>query len=59
LKAALQAQMTGPVRWTETIQAMISDGATQFTELGPGSVLTGLIKRIDKEVAIESAETWE
>lgn len=56
LKAALQAQMTGRVRWTETIRAMIGDGATQFYELGPGAVLTGLLKRIDKNVRAESFE---
>ncbi|HVF10076.1 MAG TPA: ACP S-malonyltransferase [Abditibacteriaceae bacterium] len=59
LKAALQAQMTGPVRWTETIRAMVADGTTHFYELGPGTVLSGLIKRIDKEVTVESAEIWE
>lgn len=56
LKAALQAQMTGRVRWTETMRAMIGDGATQFYELGPGAVLSGLIKRIDKSVAFESLD---
>lgn len=56
LKAALQAQMTGRVRWTETMRAMIGDGATQFYELGPGTVLTGLLKRIDKSVAFESLD---
>jgi [acyl-carrier-protein] S-malonyltransferase len=58
LKAALKPQMTSPVRWTETVRAMISDGAAQFYELGPGKVLGGLIKRIDKAAAVESAETW-
>lgn len=56
LKAALQAQMTGRVRWTETMRAMIGDGATQFYELGPGAVLTGLMKRIDKSVTGESLD---
>jgi [acyl-carrier-protein] S-malonyltransferase len=56
LKAALKGQMTGPVRWTETIQNMIGAGATHFYELGPGKVLAGLIKRIDKSVAVESSE---
>jgi [acyl-carrier-protein] S-malonyltransferase len=54
LKAALQGQMTGAVRWTETVRAMINDGATQFYELGPGKVLAGLNKRIDKSVAVEA-----
>lgn len=56
LKAALQAQMTGPVRWTETIQNMIAAGATHFYEIGPGKVLAGLVKRIDKSVTVESAD---
>ncbi|MBV9470773.1 MAG: ACP S-malonyltransferase, partial [Abitibacteriaceae bacterium] len=56
LKSALQAQMTGRVRWTETIRAMIADGAAQFYELGPGNVLAGLLKRIDKSVAIDNLD---
>jgi [acyl-carrier-protein] S-malonyltransferase len=56
LKAALKRQMTGPVCWTETVQNMIGAGATHFYELGPGKVLAGLIKRIDKSVAVESSE---
>ena len=51
LKAALKGQMTGPVRWSETIAKMIDAGASEFIELGPGKVLTGLVKRIDKSVA--------
>ena len=50
LKAALKGQMTGPVRWSETIANMIAAGADEFIELGPGKVLTGLVKRIDKSV---------
>ncbi len=50
LKAALKGQMTGPVRWSETIARMIENGADEFIELGPGKVLTGLVKRIDKSV---------
>ena len=49
-KAALKGQMTGPVRWSETIANMIGAGADEFIELGPGKVLTGLVKRIDKSV---------
>jgi [acyl-carrier-protein] S-malonyltransferase len=56
LKKALIAQMTGSVRWTETIQNMVSDGATQFVETGPGKVLAGLVKRIDKTVTTETSE---
>lgn len=43
----LIAQLTAPVRWTQTIQQMIADGATSFTELGPGKVLQGLVKKIN------------
>jgi [acyl-carrier-protein] S-malonyltransferase len=57
LKAALKLQMTGAVRWTETIHNMIADGATHFYELGPGKVLGGLIKRIDKTAQVESSES--
>ena len=49
-KAALKGQMTGAVRWSETIRNMIEAGADEFIELGPGKVLTGLVKRIDKSV---------
>ncbi len=54
LRAALRPQMTSAVNWTQTVQNMIADGATKFTELGPGSVLTGLVKRIDKSVELEN-----
>lgn len=47
-------QLTEPVRWTQTVQNMIADGAKQFTELGPGKVLQGLINKIDKHVKTES-----
>jgi [acyl-carrier-protein] S-malonyltransferase len=50
VRADLQAQLTSRVRWTESVQAMIARGVTTFLELGTGSVLTGLIKRIDREV---------
>ena len=54
IKQNLIDQLTGPVRWTQTIQAMIKDGATIFTEVGPGKVLQGLIGKIDKTVQAES-----
>jgi [acyl-carrier-protein] S-malonyltransferase len=54
LRAALRPQMTSAVRWTQTVQSMIASGATKFTELGPGSVLTGLVKRIDKSMTLEN-----
>ena len=51
IKENLIKQLTAPVRWTYDVQAMIADGADDFTELGPGSVLQGLIKKIDRNVA--------
>lgn len=51
IKANLIAQLTGPVKWTQCVQAMIADGATHFTECGPGKVLQGLIGKINKEMA--------
>jgi len=50
IKQNLIAQLTSPVRWTQSIQHMIDDGATHFTELGPGNVLRGLIKKINNTV---------
>ena len=52
IKKNLVEQLTGPVKWTQTIQAMIADGATKFTEVGPGKVLQGLISKISKEVQV-------
>lgn len=57
IKANLIAQLTAPVRWTQTVQNMIADGATSFTELGPGNVLAGLIKKVNREAACESKST--
>ena len=54
IKKNLIAQLTAPVRWTECVRAMISDGATLFTEVGPGTVLQGLIKKIDSSISAES-----
>ena len=50
IKANLIAQLTSPVRWTQTVKNMVADGATDFTECGPGAVLQGLIKKIDASV---------
>ena len=50
IKANLIAQLTAPVRWTPTITRMINDGATEFTECGPGSVQQGLISKIKKAI---------
>jgi [acyl-carrier-protein] S-malonyltransferase len=55
IKANLAAQLTLPVRWTQTIRNMISDGADSFTEVGPGKVLQGLIKKINKDSITETA----
>lgn len=51
----LVSQLTSPVRWTQTIQNMIKDGATSFTEVGPGNVLQGLIRKIDRNALTQGA----
>ncbi|MEY2739120.1 MAG: hypothetical protein RL259_1029 [Bacteroidota bacterium] len=51
----LISQLTGAVKWTQSVQQMITDGATSFTEVGPGKVLVGLVNKIDKEAATFSA----
>jgi [acyl-carrier-protein] S-malonyltransferase len=53
IKQNLIAQLTAPVRWTQTIENMLADGADHFTEIGPGNVLQGLIKKIDRRVTTE------
>ena len=50
IKENLIKQLTAPVRWTQDVEAMIADGATEFIELGPGNVLQGLVKKINREV---------
>ncbi len=55
IKQNLIAQLTGAVRWTQTVQHMLADGATSFTEVGPGNVLQGLVKKVDREVDTASA----
>jgi [acyl-carrier-protein] S-malonyltransferase len=55
IKANLVAQLTAPVRWTQTVQQMLADGASSFTEVGPGKVLQGLIKKVDRSIPTESA----
>jgi [acyl-carrier-protein] S-malonyltransferase len=54
IKANLNAQLTGPVKWTQTVKQMIADGATSFTEVGPGKVLQGLVKKVDRQMPTES-----
>jgi [acyl-carrier-protein] S-malonyltransferase len=55
IKNNLIAQLTSPVRWTQTVQNMIVDGAKQFVEVGPGKVLQGLVKKVNKEMEAVSA----
>ena len=52
IKQNLIAQLTGAVRWTQTVQAMVADGATHFTEYGPGKVLQGLVQKVHKEAVV-------
>jgi [acyl-carrier-protein] S-malonyltransferase len=54
IRQNLVDQLTGPVLWSQSIEAMIADGATTFTEVGPGKVLQGLIGKINKEIPVES-----
>ena len=56
IKANLIAQLTGPVRWTQSIEAMVSAGATEFIECGPGKVLQGLVRKINAEAMVSSME---
>ena len=57
IRANLIAQLTSPVRWTQIVQNMLADGATSLTELGPGSVLQGLIKKVDRSAVCESKQS--
>lgn len=50
IKSNLIAQLTAPVKWTQSIQAMVADGGTEFIEIGPGKVLQGLMRKIDRSV---------
>lgn len=56
IRKNLIAQLTAPVRWTQSVQRMLADGATEFIECGPGKVLQGLVKKIDKEAQVSSVE---
>lgn len=55
IKENLKTQLTAPVKWTQTVKNMLTDGATSFTEVGPGTVLQGLIKKVDRQIPTESA----
>jgi [acyl-carrier-protein] S-malonyltransferase len=52
IKANLIAQLTGPVKWTQTVEKMIEDGAKEFTECGPGKVLQGLVSKISRDMTV-------
>ncbi|MGC6428294.1 MAG: ACP S-malonyltransferase [Flavobacteriales bacterium] len=56
IKQNLNEQLTASVRWTQTMQQMINDGVTSVTEIGPGKVLQGLFKKVDRSITTESAE---
>ncbi|CAM3344436.1 ACP S-malonyltransferase [Empedobacter falsenii] len=56
IKKNLIAQLTAPVKWTQSVQQMIADGATEFIEVGPGNTLQGLVKKINREVSTSSAQ---
>lgn len=56
IKANLIAQLTAPVRWTQSVQAMVADGLTEVVELGPGAVLQGLVRKIDSSVAVSGKQ---
>lgn len=55
IKANLKLQLTAPVKWTQTVKNMLADGVESFTEVGPGTVLQGLIKKVDRKVTTQSA----
>ena len=56
IKKNLIVQLTAPVKWTQSVQNMIADGATEFIEVGPGNTLQGLVKKVSREVATSSAQ---
>ena len=56
IKQNLIAQLTGAVKWTQTVQAMVADGATHFTEVGPGKVLQGLVQKVHKEAVVNGVQ---
>ena len=56
IKENLVDQLTAPVRWSQTVHHMIADGVSGFIEVGPGKVLQGLVKKVDRQMPTESAE---
>lgn len=59
IKKNLIAQLTAPVRWTQTVKNMIADGCTSFTEIGPGQVLQGLVKKVDRTMITAGINTYQ
>jgi [acyl-carrier-protein] S-malonyltransferase len=59
IKNNLIQQLTSPVKWTQSVQNMLADGASEFIEVGPGKVLQGLVKKIDRSAAARSVEAGE
>ncbi len=59
IKKNLIAQLTAPVKWTQIVQNMINDGATSFTEIGPGKALQGLVKKVDREMETIGINSYE
>jgi [acyl-carrier-protein] S-malonyltransferase len=59
IKKNLIAQLTAPVRWTQTVKNMIADGCTSFTEIGPGQVLQGLVKKVDRAMETSGINTYQ
>ena len=59
IKENLIAQLTAPVKWTQIVQNMIADGAGSFTEIGPGKVLQGLVKKVDRKMETAGVNSYE
>lgn len=59
IKENLVAQLTAPVKWTQTVQNMIADGVSSFTEVGPGKVLQGLVKKVDRKMETTGYSTYQ
>lgn len=59
IRQNLVAQLTAPVRWTQTVENMVSDGAVEFTEIGPGKVLQGLVKKISKDTIVSGIDAFQ